>query len=135
MADDGLKDFLEEHLAPLGPVRLKRMFGGYGIFLDGLMFGLVMDGGVYFKTDAQTRSAFEDEGQGPFTYEKQGGVATLVNYWHVPDRLFDEPDELVEWARRAALVARQTARVPRTSTGSKSKSTAKTRKARHAKLE
>ncbi|MGE0767087.1 MAG: TfoX/Sxy family protein [Hyphomicrobiaceae bacterium] len=101
MANSELNILLEEMLAPLGPVALRRMFGGYGIFLDGLMFGLVTGERVYFKTDETGRAAFQAEGLGPFTYAKKGAPAVLTSYWQVPDRLFDEPDELVDWARTA----------------------------------
>ncbi len=107
MIDAELKAFIEELLAPLGPVTVRRMFGGGGIFLDGLMFGLVSDDVIYLKVDEANRSAFEAEGQGPFTYSRLGSRATLTSYWRVPDRLLDEPDELVAWAREAWAVARR----------------------------
>jgi DNA transformation protein len=105
MADAELKLLLEELLAPLGPVMLKRMFGGYGVFLDGLMFGLVSDERLYFKTSEASRAAFEAEGLGPFTYTKKGATAVLTSYWQAPERLLDDPDELVEWARTAQRCA------------------------------
>jgi DNA transformation protein len=111
MADAELKVLLEEMLAPVGPVVLKRMFGGYGVFLDGLMFGLVTGGQLYFKTGEADRATFEAEGSGPFTYTKKGGPAVLTSYWQAPERLLDEPDELVAWARqanRAAIAAQKT---------------------------
>jgi len=110
MANAELKLLLEELLAPLGPVAIKRMFGGYGVFLDGLMFGLVTGGQLYFKTSEAGRPIFEAEGLGPFTYTKKGGPAVLTSYWQAPERLLDEPDELVDWARvahRAAVEAQR----------------------------
>jgi DNA transformation protein len=105
MVDAELKLLLEELLAPLGPVVLKRMFGGYGVFLDGLMFGLVSDDQLYFKTSEASRAAFQAEGLGPFTYTKKGAAAVLTSYWQAPDRLLDDSDELVEWARTAQRCA------------------------------
>lgn len=105
MADVALKALLEEMLVPLGPVMIKRMFGSYGIFLDGVMFGLVSGEQFYFKTDEGSRAAFEAEGLGPFTYTKKGGPAVLTSYWQAPERLLDEPDELVDWARTAYSAA------------------------------
>jgi len=101
MANAELKRLLEELLAPLGPIAIKRMFGGYGLFLDGLMFGLVSGDRLYFKTSETDRDAFKAEGLGPFTYMKKGGPAVLTSYWEAPERLLDEPDDLVEWARTA----------------------------------
>lgn len=116
MANSDLKVLLEEMLAPLGPVAIKRMFGGYGLFLDGLMFGLISDDQLYFKTSETGRSTFEAEGLGPFTYMKKGGPAVLTSYWQAPERLFDEPDELVAWARTAhrAAIAHHKAKTTRT---------------------
>jgi len=105
MANGELKVLLEEMLAPLGGVVIKRMFGGYGLFLDGLMFGLIADDQLYFKTTAAGRAAFEAEGLGPFTYTKKGTDAVLTSYWQAPERLLDEPDELIGWARDAVRSA------------------------------
>lgn len=115
MADAELKILLEELLAPLGPVALRRMFGGYGVFLDGLMFGLVTGGVLYLKTSPEGRARFEAEGLGPFTYTKKGTEAVLTSYWRTPERLLDEPDELIDWSRDAhrAAIAAQRARRPR----------------------
>jgi DNA transformation protein len=107
MADEDLKALLEEHLAPLGPITIRRMFGGAGVFLDGLMFGLIADGVLYLKTDEAGRTEFEREGLEPFTYARKGERATLISYWRAPERLIDEPDELLAWARKASEVARR----------------------------
>ncbi|MGD9805345.1 MAG: TfoX/Sxy family protein [Hyphomicrobiaceae bacterium] len=121
MANSELKLILEEMLAPLGPVALKRMFGGYGLFLDGLMFGLVSGDRLYFKTSEAGRAAFEAEGLGPFTYIKKNAPAVLTSYWQAPERLLDEPDEMVAWARTAhrAAVAVQKAKAKPVRTASK----------------
>ncbi|MEZ5816239.1 MAG: TfoX/Sxy family protein [Hyphomicrobiaceae bacterium] len=122
MSDSALRDLLDEVLAPLGPVSIKRMFGGYGLFLDGLMFGLVSGGQLYFKTGESDRDMFKAEGLGPFTYTKKGETAVLTSYWQAPERLLDDPDEMVQWARTAIGAARraQTSAKPR-----KGRSTAK----------
>jgi DNA transformation protein len=109
MADEDLKALLAEHLAPLGPVQIRRMFGGAGLFLDGLMFGLVSRGVLYLKADETTRPAHEAEACRPFSYSRKGAEATIASYWRAPERLLDEPDELAEWARRAHGVARRKA--------------------------
>ena len=111
MLDADLKGLLEELLAPLGPVAIKRMFGGGGVFLDGLMFGLVIEDVLYLKADDGNRPAFEAEGLAPFSYDKKSGRTTVMSYWRAPDRLLDEPDEMVAWAR-AAIAAAQRAQKP-----------------------
>lgn len=102
----GFLAFLDEQLAGLGPVSIRRMFGGAGVFADGIMFALVSDDTLYFKVDEATRADFEAEGMGAFTYTTKDGRNTLVSYWRAPERLFDEPDEMLAWARKALTIAR-----------------------------
>lgn len=98
-------DFVAELLQPMGPVLVRRMFSGAGLFCDGLMFALVIADVLYLKADETNRARFEAEGMGPFVYTAKGRSIT-VNHWRAPERLLDEPDELVEWARGALAVAR-----------------------------
>jgi DNA transformation protein len=102
--DGSFRDFLAELFEPLGGVSFRRMFGGLGIFRDGLMFGLVADDVLYLKTDDTTRSGFEAEGSGPFIYGAKDGPRS-TSYWRAPERLFDEPDEFRDWAMTAFSVA------------------------------
>jgi DNA transformation protein len=101
-------EFLQDQLRPLGHVTVRRMFGGAGVYCDGLMFGLVSDNTLYFRVDDGNRGAFEAEGQQPFTYDGKGRTIVLP-YWRVPERLFDEPDEMIDWARAALAAARRVA--------------------------
>lgn len=110
MAGDGLSDLLEEALVPMGPIMVKRMFGGQGVFLDGLMFGLIADGSLYLKADDANRADYEAEGLAPFSYARRGGKATVMSYWRAPERLLDEPDAMVAWAVKAVAAARRSAR-------------------------
>ncbi len=103
----GLEDLLEELLAPVGGVTIRRMFGGRGVFRDGLMFALLSSRGVfYFKADAETAPAFAAEGCEQWTPEMKGRAMPMP-YWRAPERLFDEPDEFAEWARAAYAAARR----------------------------
>jgi len=77
------------------------MFGGAGLFVDGLMIGLVAGGVIYLKADEETIPAFEREGLGPFTYKIRSGSNTINSYWRMPERLYDDPEELARWAVRA----------------------------------
>jgi len=102
VASDSFAEFLREQLAPLGQVTLRRMFGKTGVFCDGLMLGMVSD-------DALNRTAFEEaQSAPPLSYEKKGCTIDL-SFWRAPERLFDEPDELVTWARAALAAARRVA--------------------------
>jgi DNA transformation protein len=102
----GFLAFLDEQLAGIGRVSIRRMFGGAGVFADGIMFALVSDDTLYFKVDETTRADFEAEGMGAFTYATKDGRNTLMSYWRAPERLFDEPDEMLAWARKALTIAR-----------------------------
>jgi len=98
------RDYVLELFAAFGPVSVRRMFGGAGIFADGLMIAIVSDGVIYLKagTDA---SAFEREGCAPFTYATKNGTRGVMSYWRMLERLYDDPDELAQWARAALAVA------------------------------
>lgn len=100
------KEFLAEQLERLGPVRFRGMFGGAGVYLDDMMFGLIFEETLYFKVDDRNRADFEAEEMGPFTYEMSDGSTGALHYYEVPERLYDDPDELVQWARKALAVMR-----------------------------
>jgi DNA transformation protein len=99
--------FIADQLAPLGHVTTRRMFSGAGIYCDGVIFALVLRGDtLYFKVDDGNRVTYETEGLEPFRYEAKGRTVEVGAYWQVPERLFDDPDEMLAWAR-AALAAGQ----------------------------
>ena len=122
VASDSFAEFLREQLAPLGRVTMRRMFGKTGVFCDGLMFGMVTDNTLYLRVDDHNRAAFKEaESAPPLNYEKKGRTIDL-SFWRAPERLFDEPDELVTWARAALAAARRVAgKRGRTAPGRKSK--------------
>jgi len=102
-------EFLREQLAPLGRITVRRMFGKTGVFCDGVMFGMVTENTLYFRVDDQNRVTFrEAEAFPPHNYAKKGSTIDL-SFWRVPERLFDEPDELVTWAQAALAAARRVA--------------------------
>lgn len=109
VASDSFAEFLREQLAPLGRVTLRRMFGKAGVFCDGVMFGMVADNMLYLRLDDANRAAFAEALASPLlSYEKKG-VAIDLAFCRAPERLFDEPDELVAWARLALAAARRVA--------------------------
>jgi DNA transformation protein len=122
VASDSFADFLREQLAALGPITMRRMFGKTGVFCDGVMLGMIRDNTLYFRVDDDNKAAFrEAEAFPPLNYEKGGGSIDLA-FWRAPERLFDEPDELVAWARLALAAARRVAvNRGRTGTGKKSR--------------
>ena len=126
VASDSFAEFLREQLAPLGRLTLRRMFGKTGVFCDGLMFAMVTDDTLYFRVDEHNRAVFgEAASVPPLSYKKKGSSIDL-SFWRAPERLFDEPHELVTWARAAQAAARRVAAkrersAPRTASSRKSK--------------
>ena len=109
VASDSFAEFLREQLGPLGCATMRRMFGKTGVFCNGLMFGMVTDDTLYFRVDDHNRAVFKEaESAPPLSYEKQGRAIDLA-FWRAPERLLDEPDELVAWARAALAAARRVA--------------------------
>lgn len=99
------KIYLADLFSGFGPIGFKRAFGIDAIMADGVMLGLVIDGRIYLRTDAESRDAYEAEGGKPFAFRKHTGEWIVTSYLSIPDRLLDEPDELMEWARRAHKAA------------------------------
>ena len=109
VASNSFAEFLREQLAPLGRLTMRRMFGKTGVFCDRLMFAMVTDDTLYFRVDDHNRAVFKEaESFPPLNYEKQGRSIDLA-FWRAPERLLDEPDELVTWARAALAAARRVA--------------------------
>jgi DNA transformation protein and related proteins len=102
------RDFLIDLFADFGPVTIRRMFSGFGISADGTNFAMALRGGLYFRADDQTIPRFEAEGSKPFSYQTKAKTVTVGSYWQLPERLYDDPEELTDWAR-AALAAAQRA--------------------------
>jgi DNA transformation protein len=102
------RDFLIDLFSGFGPVTIRRMFSGFGISADGTNFALALRGGLFLRADEQTIPQFEAEGSKPFQYQSRAKTVTVASYWHLPERLYDDPEELAGWAR-AALAAAQRA--------------------------
>jgi DNA transformation protein and related proteins len=96
---------IRELFVEFGPVDVRRMFGGQGVFVDGRMIALIAREVIHLKADAETIPDFEREGLGPFTYATKDGEHKLTSYWRMPDRLYDDPEELAQWARCAHAAA------------------------------
>jgi DNA transformation protein len=99
------KAFIQDLLSDFGPVNIRNMFSGAGIYADGVMFAILVDDRLYLKADSLSACDFAAEGKGPFTYRPKGRAPVAMSYWEVPERLLDDPEELVTWARRAHAAA------------------------------
>ncbi len=102
----GFIDRITGQLLPLGPVEPRHMFGGWGLFLDGVMFALVARDRLYLKADAETAARFADAGCAPFTYQRKGKTIAL-SYREAPADAVDNPDSLLPWAELAVAAARR----------------------------
>lgn len=97
-------DYLVELLEPLGRVKPRRMFGGFGLYLDGLMFALIADDTLYLKADAENRDAFTARQMPPFVYQRQGKTVTIA-YHAAPAEALEDAEVLLELARLAFAAA------------------------------
>ena len=96
-----LIEFLKEQMAGLGPVSARRMFGGAGLFRDGLMFALVVGDVLYLKADSDSAAAFDERDLAPFTYATKNGERGVMAYRRAPEDCLDDPDEMTLWCRLA----------------------------------
>ena len=115
--------FISDLFAPFGPVAVRRMFGGAGLYRDGLMFALEFDGVIFLRVDEASIPDFEREGSRPFVYTRAKSPGKIgrasLSYWRLPERLYDDPEELAVWAERALAIARQKKAAPRAPTKAK----------------
>ena len=115
------RDFLIDLFADFGPVSIRKMFSGYGISADGTNFALALRAGLYFRADDQTIPQFEAEGSKPFQYQTRTKTVTVNSYWQLPARLFDDSEDLANWARAALAAAQRAALRKRPKAGKSTK--------------
>lgn len=92
-------DWVEEQLAPLGTIRIKSMFGGFGVYADELFFAIIDDDVLFFKADDFNRERFIEAGSDLFTYPTKDGMQQSLSYYSAPDSALDDTDDLLDWAR------------------------------------
>lgn len=106
---DGFVELVLEQMAGFGVPRVRRMFGGYGLYRDDLMFAIILQEKLYLKADAVNVARFEQAGLQPFTYASKGRMVTL-RYYEAPPEVYEDQDDMQQWARsafEAALRARK----------------------------
>lgn len=103
------RDYLIDLFSEFGPVVLRRMFSGYGIVADDVNFAMALRAGIIFRVDEQTVARYEAEGAKPFQYETRNKTIIVKSYRHLPERLYDDPEELAVWAREAVGAAKRAA--------------------------
>lgn len=107
-----------ELFAPLGAVRAKSMFGGWGFYLDDMFFALIADETLYLKADGESEGAFRDVGSWPFTYTYKDGRSVTMGYWSAPEEAMESPAMMRDWGRLAMATALR-ARRPKKAAGVK----------------
>lgn len=127
------RDFLIDLFAEFGPVTIRPMFSGFGISADGTNFAMALRSGLYFRADEETIPQFEAEGSKPFQYQTRARTVTVGSYWQLPARLFDDSEELAEWARAALAAAQRAALRKRPKSGKAAKKRASARPAAKSK--
>jgi len=119
MDAEGLKALFE----PVGTVSVKRMFGGHGVYADGLCFAVEQGGEVYLKADDEAKAVFANAGSAPFVYTARGKPMT-TSYWRLLASAYDDSDELKRWSELAIEAARRAAAAKTKTAGAKAKAPA-----------
>lgn len=94
-----------ELFAPLGSIRTRAMFGGWGFYCDELFFAIIADETLYLKADAESAARFQAAGGEPFSFTYKDGRSETMNYWTVPEEAMESPGEMIEWGRLALAAA------------------------------
>ena len=102
-----LLDYLVDQLAPLGDARGRPMFGGFGVYLDGFIIGIIAFDTFFLKADETNRPAFEAAGAQPFAYQRGGEPAVSTTYWECPADVLEEPERLRSWVATSLAVSRR----------------------------
>ena len=113
--DSDFGEWVREHFTALGPLEIKRMFGGAAIYAHGLIFALLDDGVVWLKADEINAPLLAQAGARQFTYPTKDGKEMTMAYWSLPESALDDPDEAVDWARQSidAALRKAAAKKPR----------------------
>lgn len=104
---DDFVGFVVDQLTRWGEVCVRRMFGGAGLYCQGVMFGLVADDVAYLKVDDSNRDDFIAAGSSPFNPYPEKDKAIVMSYYEVPADVLESRDAFAEWAERALVVARK----------------------------
>lgn len=112
---DGYIELVHDLLSAFEPLRIKRMFGGAGVYSDELFFAVIIDDALYLKVDDETRARYEARGLRPFTYAMRNGRAASMSYYPVPADILEDTQALAAWAHEALEAARRASarRAPR----------------------
>jgi DNA transformation protein and related proteins len=100
---------IEEMFAAVGPITIKRMFGGKGIYAGGTIIAIETDGDIFLKADTVSAPEFQRAGSSQWRYDGKG-KPVFMPYWSVPDDAFDDPEVMAQWVRLALKAGQRTAK-------------------------
>lgn len=126
------RDDLIDLFSEFGPIGLRRMFSGYGIVADGVNFAMSLRVGLIFRVDDLTVGRYDAEGLKPFQYQTRNKTVTVKSYRHLPERLYDDPEELAVWAREAVGAAQRAKATKGARAGKRKTATSPSRAAKKA---
>ena len=105
MKNNHYASYILDLLEPLGNIKARKMFGGFGIYKDGVFFALIADNILYFKVDNNNRSLYESMGSKPFSYEGKNKKIVTMSYWEVPVDILENSTKLAQWVQQAVKAA------------------------------
>lgn len=94
-------------LARFSDIKMRKMFGGYGIYQENIFFAIIIDDILYFKVDSKTQSLYEQFDSEPFSYVGKNNKRITMSYWQVPSEILDNSDQFDEWVSAAVLAAKK----------------------------
>ncbi len=106
MRDESFKDYVLDLFTDFGVVNVKSMFGGWGLYKDGIIFAIIVDGELYFKVDSSNKKDYEDYGSRPFEYTREGKQVAL-SYWLLPEEVMEDREKLYDWAQKSIDLRRK----------------------------
>lgn len=105
MAVSGYANYILDLLLPLGNMKARKMFGGFGIYKNGIFFALIINNILYFKVDDTNQSDYESFGSKPFTYTNKNEKLVSMSYWEVPIDILENHDAIAKWVEKAVQAA------------------------------
>ncbi len=100
-----LQYILEEVLTDVPGITSRGMFGGFGLYKDGIIFGMIIEDQLYFKVNDSTRKEYIDRGSTPFMYEGKNKKQVSLNYYILPSEILENREEIGEWVEKAVAVS------------------------------
>lgn len=106
MKNDFTEYVIHDLLGHIDGITARAMFGGYGLYLDGIIFGIIADDQIYFKTDKNTQAKYEALGSKPFTYNQGKAKSVTMSYWELPTEIMDDQNKLRQWVLESSRISK-----------------------------